>query len=51
MRKLLFALLLVPFCTTLTVGCGDKKPKVVEPAPVDEAAESAETDADSATTE
>jgi predicted small lipoprotein YifL len=51
MRNLLFALLLVPCCTTLTVGCGDKKPEVIEPAPVDAAAEGAETDADSETTE
>ena len=51
MRKLLFVLLLIPFCTTITVGCGDSKPKVVEPGPVDTAAEEAQSEADTETAE
>ena len=50
MRKLLFVLLLVPFSCTITVGCGGStENKVIEPAPVDTAAEEAQNEADTET--
>ncbi len=53
MRKLLFVLLLLPFCCTITVGCGGStENKVIEPAgPVDTAEEEAQNEADTETPE
>jgi len=36
MRNLLFVLLMIPFCCTITVGCGGStESKVIEPVEVD----------------
>lgn len=42
MRKLTLLLLLVPFCCTLSVGCGSNEPKIIiQDESYDEAAEAA----------
>jgi hypothetical protein len=52
MRKLLLVLFLIPFCCTITVGCGGSgENTVIEPGAetVDEAAEEAMTEEDTET--
>ena len=52
MRKLLFVLLLIPFCSTFTIGCGGStENKVIEPVEVNEADEAAQSEEDTETTE
>ena len=50
MRNLLFVLLLLPFCCTITVGCGGStENKVIEPVEVDTTDEEAQTEEDTET--